>query len=277
MRYYIILAYIFIVFNSISAQQEILSEIRYKFETFQYEDVVRLSDQIIATYRDLSPDTLLSVYTMKAVSHYNLNQDELSRRSFIELLKIKKDYNLDPIIISPKIITFFESVRTDYNRILDTKNDVNNQTRDSIQTNLNTISSSSFSNYQSSILQSFLLPGLGHLTSNRPVEGWVLTSLSAINIGSLIYFVFDTNKKEDQYLSEPDPLFVQEKYNQYNSSYKIRNVLIASYIIIWTYSQLDMLLFYNADENKSNFMPELNAEMLPDKSVKYNFSLKVLF
>lgn len=277
MRYLIILLSFFAFFNTITAQGDILKEIRYKFETFRYEDVVRLSDQIIATYRDLPPDTLLSVYTMKAVAHYTLNQEELSRRSFIELLKINKGFQLDPIIISPKIISFFESIRTEYNRILETRIAETNTAKDTVRNIEPSISLEGFQSYRTNLLQSLIFPGLGHLWDNHETEGWILTSLSAINIGSLIYFIIDTNKKENAYMNESNQLYIQDKYTQYNSSYKTRNILIASYIVLWTYSQLDLLLFHDGPAVEDKIKPAVGAKILPDNSVEYNISFKLLF
>ncbi|OGV88193.1 MAG: hypothetical protein A3J88_01340 [Melioribacter sp. RIFOXYB12_FULL_38_5] len=69
--------------------------------------------------------------------------------------------------------------------------------------------------------------------------------LSTANLAAMIYYVFDTNKKEDAYLKETNKFLVDQKYASYNSSYKTRNILIATYAALWIYSQIDLHFFNN--------------------------------
>ena len=62
-------------------------------------------------------------------------------------------------------------------------------------------------------------------------------------------------------MNESNKLLIQQKYDDYNKSYKIRNVLIISYAVVWLYSQIDLLFFSNGEQNSNGKLSQL-----------YNFS-----
>ena len=93
------------------------------------------------------------------------------------------------------------------------------------------------------VIKNILLPGLGQLHNGNSAKGWITTSASILNLGTLIYFAIDANKKQNAYLMETDRNLIQLKYDDYNRSYKIRNAFIISYAAIWLYSQIDFLFF----------------------------------
>ena len=70
----------------------------------------------------------------------------------------------------------------------------------------------------------------------------------------MLYFIFDAENKRSQYLSEVDPMLIEKKYTNYNTSYKIRNTLIATYALIWIYTQIDILFL-----SEIPFVPEISS------------------
>ena len=102
------------LFGSISfAQQLSLDEIRNYYKSFNYQKVIELSKTLLSE-DTLTKDEIIELETMKAVSHYSLNDEASARESFIEILKLNKNYSLDPAFISPKIITLFENTKKDF-------------------------------------------------------------------------------------------------------------------------------------------------------------------
>lgn len=227
------------------AQEASYQKVKQMYEKFKYEDVIILSDQLLQQ-GSLSDSLTIDVYIMRANIFYS-NGDELStRKSFENILLIKKKYTPDPSNISPKLISIFNEVKTEYLR---QHPDVV-QTQDSTQTKPE-IKIIDPSTMKSAIVQNILLPGLGQIYIGNNTKGWFTTSVSALTLGAMIYSVLNTQKKEDAYLKETDKLLIQQKYDDYNKSYKIRNVLIISYAVVWLYSQIDLLFFSN-DEHDSN-------------------------
>jgi hypothetical protein len=202
---------------------------------------------------------LIEIYRMKGISHYALLDDSEARLSFIEILRIDSSYTLDPSSTSPKIITFFNEVKAEYlasikgkeKHIVVTKYDtvyVTEIVRDSLAEY----------NLKNAIVRSVFFPGTGHLYLKSDIKSWVLTLLSAATMGTGIYYIIDTNRKEKIYLEERDPNEVAEKYNDYNFSFRMRNLAFISFAALWIYSQLD-LLFFIEKENPGiySYLPKI--------------------
>ncbi len=77
-------------------------------------------------------------------------------------------------------------------------------------------------------------------------------------------------KKEKDYLIEIDPSLIQIKYDSYNKSYKIRNVLIISYLVIWIYSQLDLFFFNDNEFYIDNVNNTSNLMMVKPPNIQFN-------
>jgi hypothetical protein len=118
------------------------------------------------------------------------------------------------------------------------------------------------------------LPGLGHLYNESTTKGWILTSLSAVSLTSIIYFIVDSNKKEKEYLQERNRDLIEDKYDSYNLSSGLKNISIGSFVVIWLYSQFDLLLLSEDDGlSESINMPSL--EYSPNRG--FELSYRIIF
>jgi hypothetical protein len=253
--------------------KEIIQELTQKFRDFEYKEFIETADSILKKEKFSNP-SLIEIYRMKAISHYALLDDSEARLSFIEILRIDTSYTLDPSNTSPKIITFFRDVKNEYlasirgkeEKVLVTKYDtvfVSVMYRDSVAEN----------NFKQAFIRSVFIPGAGHLYLQSNIKSWVLTFLSLASIGTGVYFIFDANEKERIYLQERDINEVVEKYNDYNFSYRMRNLAFISFAALWLYSQID-LLFFNGGEDPGflSYLPEVFID--PGNGVSLNYFLR---
>lgn len=251
-----ILFILFLMTTSFFAQQVTYDKVKKEYDSFEYENVIKLSEELIKS-GTLTDSLLINVYLMRAVSFYSLGDENSTKENFREILKIKNDYSADPSQISPKLIALFDQVKIDFSNTLKQES----TKVDSIQQ----ISTSKYFDYQlirNSLIRNIFLPGLGQFYSGLKVKGSILSIASLLNLAGLIYYINDTNKKENDYLNEMDNILIQQKYDLFNKSYKIRNSLLISYVIIWMYSQLD-LLFFN---DKEIFMKDI----IESNTISYN-------
>ncbi len=278
MKFIIISILLLCIANSFLAQGKVsVRDIILKYESLEYDEVVSLAENILKT-RNLSKSEMIEVYTMKAVSHYALSQESESKNSFIEILKLDRNFSPDPVNVSPKIISLFNEVKEEF-----LKSNIQTETvkepekelaKDSVlvvDKNLVLKEKNEFKNY---LLKSLILPGWGHLSYNvTSTKGWILTTASILNLGSLIYYILDTDKKEKDYLNQSDEMLIKTMYNKYNKSYKVRNILITSMAAIWLYAQADLLIFsfdnMNADINLS-----LSGKTPSEIPLQINFNLR---
>ncbi|MEG8946737.1 hypothetical protein [Rosettibacter firmus] len=253
----------------IFAQHSEFEKVKSLYNSFDYENVIKFSSPLISD-KSLPDSLLIEVYLMRAVSFYSLGNEDSTKENFKGILKINNNYEADPSKISPKLISLFNKVKLEFHESLKPETALT----DSLQ-NYSIKKSFDYSLFRNSLIRNIILPGTGQFFSGIKTKGSILTALSIINLAGIGYFINDTNKKEKDYLNELDPQLIQHKYDIYNKSYKTRNILFASYIVIWIYSQLD-LLFFNSNDI---FMSEdINAEF--NSSIKINeinLSLKIPF
>lgn len=261
--------FILLLSYSVSFSQNVSYEqIKNEFKNFEYEKVIKLSEEVINS-GELTDSLLIDTYLMRAVSYYSLANDRSTRQDFQQILRIKKDFLPNPLEISPKLITLFNEVKTEF---------LASEQPDSKEENLQqgNIPSKIFDDalMRNSILRNIALPGWGQLNAGFTTKGIVLGTASLLNLTGMIYFIADASKKQNAYLSETNNTLIQEKYDAYNKSYKIRNALIISYAAIWIYSQIDILFF----NNQNNFLKELqNTNSISYEEDKNQFHLNFRF
>ncbi len=241
-RFSLVFGLLFIYLTSYSQSIDI---IKAKFESFEYNTAIELINNKFLSDTSLTKDQKIDLLKMKAISFYSLSVPDSARKSFIDLLYLDENVDFDPVRTSPKIIEYFNSVKLVFENIVENKATEDTQEPGDVKEQIeHQIFDSDL--YTKSIFRSILLPGLGHLTAGSKTKGWLLTTFGTANLAAMVYYIFDTNTKEKQYLNEKDLAKIGSKYNTYNESYKIRNILIGTFTAIWFYSQIDLL--FNEDD-----------------------------
>jgi len=246
------------------------------FKNFEYAEVIRLSEDLLKTNEGLGNNQLIEIYNMKGVAHYSFGEDSDARKSFLEILKIDTSYTPDRNKTSPKIITFYNQVKKEYLKNLP-RNEIEEKPIQTMKVDTVFIPRvvkdvESENKLKNSLIRSLILPGVGHLYNGANTKGWVLISLSAVSLTSIIYFIVDSNKKEEEYLQERERDLIEDKYDSYNLSNKMKNISIGSFAVIWLYSQFDLLFFSGNDGISENVnLPSL--EYSPYKGFEFNYRI----
>lgn len=215
-----------------------LRHIRAAYEAFEYATVIQLADKLLDEKDSLAASDLTEVYLLKATSHFSLGDEAEARRSFLSLLDLQPDFKPDSSTVSPKIMRFFEKVRSEYFRSAEQKQQTPKDTT-SLARNVSMVRDDPT---RGAILRSFVLPGWGHAYISDSPKCWILLSAGAATLGSMTYFIVTTASREKDYLNETRPQLIEEKYDRYNSSFKLRNAFVATYVVLWLYAQVDLLL-----------------------------------
>ncbi len=263
-----------LTFSSYAQQTDPYKEIISLYDSFEFEELITKADTFLQHKTNYRDEIIINVYLMKAIAYYSIDQDEKTRTSFFEILKIDDNYQPDPQQISPKIVQLFNKAKQEFFIIRDSvKPEQNNYTPTRIEyiTKHDTILIQK-EHYlgMSPKLKSILLPGLGHLDEDN-VGGWFYIGASAILAGAITYYTIETNRLEEKYLNERDKVEIAKKYSKYNDAYHIRNGLIIGYIGVWSYAQLDFFVFrsYSNKENKGTSEQFLNNQM--NLNVRFRF------
>ncbi len=248
------------------AQRSEFNKLKEQFESFEYQKVIDSANKLIMS-GNLSDSLLTKVYEIQAISYYSIGDEASSRRSFEQLIKLDKNYAPDPAKISPKVISFFNDVKSSV-----VAQPSNNETvHDSLSVRKNPIGLKQEFNYRGSMIKNIFLPGWGQMSSSQFVKGAIISGVSLGLLGGMIHYIIDTNRKEDDYLSETDNTLINAKYNAYNDSYKTRNIFIISYIAVWVYSQIDILLLDNPPQEAADNQSNASFSIAPYNGVQFSF------
>lgn len=238
---YLALLMILLIDCAFPQQNNDINKIRSLYESFDYKEVISLSDSVLAGRGALNKSDKTEILMMKAVSHYVLAEEPQVRKCFIDMLKIDRHLELDSEKVSPKIVSLFNDVKNDFIHTIPEQQRFTDSNQEVTTPTIKDPNLTAFQDQKNSIIRSFLFPGWGHIYSGNITKGVIISSATLINIGAMIYFIIDATTKEKRYLSTTDENYITSTYNSYNRSYKTRNILISSLIFIYTYSQIDFL------------------------------------
>lgn len=248
--------------------------LKQKFEEFDYNSVIRLADSILVNTKNLSRTDSLSILYYKALASFNLWDIKTSEQSFKSILSLDENFFLDTINVSPKIVVFFNDLKTKL--IIDKQNQKQFSTIsvDSILIKERIKFSFQFQNYKQALWRNLILPGWGNIHLKNEPRGYIFATVYSLSLISSAYFIFDTNKKEKDYLSEINPELISSKYSNYNNSYKLRNISLALTAFIYIYSQIDFLLF-DTSEIKINDISRFSISIDPKSNFRTTLSLSI--
>jgi hypothetical protein len=214
-----------------------INEVEQAFKDFQYEEVIMLSQNLHTNQQSIPEPDLIDLFRMKATSHYILGEIDSAAYCFSSILSIDVNYELDPVNNSPKIIALFNETKTHY---------LKNRAMQQIQTQPESpeqkmsIQTSTKQSFQGALLRSMVLPGWGHYNLEQKQKGLTLGIASIVALSSTIYFTYEANRLEQDYLNEVDVSKIDKRYADYNQAYKIRNISLSVYAALWLYAQIDI-------------------------------------
>ena len=251
-----------------------LSLMTKRFDQFKYADVISIANKLLLKRAPLTREQILDIYKLKGISHYSLSEDDAAKKSFIEILRMDTSYVLDSTKVSPKIISFFKQVKQNY---IQQQKEIEARTVVRIDTVYVPRVEYDIEHedvIKGAIARSLIIPGLGQLYLDFNFKSVVMTVLGSASLASSIYYLINTEHKENAYLIETNPEMISSRYHEFNDSYKKRNISLVTFGVIWIYSQLDLLFFSNNQGGKP---------ILQNSSVGYNvlrgftFNLKYSF
>jgi hypothetical protein len=88
-----------------------LKRARDRFEFGAYADCAGTLRPWLATEPALSDDQLVDAWRMLGISEYHLGDLGQARSAFVNLLSVDPDYALDPFLVPPPIVDFFDRVK----------------------------------------------------------------------------------------------------------------------------------------------------------------------
>ena len=252
-----------------------IEKIYEKFKNFEYSDVILLTEEILKKQPDITKDKLMEILRMRAVSYYSTGDVNSSFTAFMDILKANPEYRFDPIITSPKIINFFEEIRSNFNKTISEQN-TNLNTRNKNNPDLIKLTQH-YNNQKKAIFRSLIFPGWGHFSIKKNKKGLLYSSANIGLIISSIYFINDSRQKEKKYLQETDKSIIDKRYDSFNSAYKNRNMILAAYSAFWVIAQIDLIKFSLPASNNQKYIAKINPYFSHNQYLYSGVSLQISF
>lgn len=211
-----------------------INELSLRFKNFEYEKVITDSKRILDKQDSLTIQQQTEVLRMQATAFYSIGKLINAEKSFIDLLDKNSQFILDSSTNSPKIVSFFNSIKLKY--LSSQIKDIENPKKDTTDIIL---LKQNLQDYKDGMLRSIIWPGWGHYYVDEPLKGKLLNIAALVTLAPGIYYSFETARLEKKYLNESDRSQIEKRYNSYNNAFSYRNYAMSAFAIIWFYTQYD--------------------------------------
>lgn len=91
-----------------------LKRAKDRFEFGAYADAAGTLRRYLATNPSLSDEQAIDAYRILGISEYHLGDQAQARGAFVNLLSHDPDYALDPFLVPPPIVEFFDRVKREH-------------------------------------------------------------------------------------------------------------------------------------------------------------------
>jgi hypothetical protein len=194
----------------------------------QYQQTIEQVDNILQTAKNLPDSVLAKLYTYQAFSYVALDKKQPALNAFRYLLILNPKTELDPRFVSPKIIEIFEEskrIKGDSIRLIP----------------LPFVPVDKTALLRKRVLHSLLYPGIGQISNESKIKGYILLGLETVSLIGLISSHFLVNSSHKKYLDARAQSEIDAQYKNYSMWYKIRAGFVISSAGIWGLNLLDAI------------------------------------
>jgi hypothetical protein len=244
--------------------QGMMDRIRTEYQDFNYNKVIELTREALQD-RNTSPvEDVKDILLMQAIAYFSLNNLTDAAASFQDLLQIDNNYSLDPVLTSPKIIQFFNQIKSSLPKPLAVEKPAR---VDTVK-----VFFERHPGLPGAVIRSFVLPGWGQCYLDHSTKSKILTVLGVTTSAVAVYSIVDCHRKENDYLAEYNVASLEKKYQRYNNAYKLRNAFLFTYATLWLASQVDLLFSDSKDR-----VHVKSSSITPLISIDHSFLVSLRF
>ncbi|HHJ52583.1 MAG TPA: hypothetical protein ENJ89_05270 [Caldithrix abyssi] len=195
--------------------EQSIQSLENDFKSFKYDQVLTKGRFLLGDPYASHQDSL-RIFQLMLSSAYALNDTTQARQIIEEILHTDQSFKLDPKNTSPKIIEFFEVVKQQYMQ------KPSQESKPIVRTIVQPVKTSY-------LFASLIFPGAGHLLAGEKKKGYLYSTATGVALAAIAYAWHQTAQREKVYLSARPGANFQSLYDQYNSAYRIRNILLIGY------------------------------------------------
>ena len=227
--------------------------IRDYFESGDFNQAEFLALKALQHPDNLTSSQVIEVRKLLAFCYVALDDTTSAIGEFIRVLDANPKLTLAPLYISPKIIAVFEEAKRQYRLKPPTKEIL---TPESVRLN--------------AALHSLIIPGWGQIKKGQHSRGYFFMTTQGIALGSWIGLMVLTDNAHDDYLNETHTSRIDDKFDRYQTTLRVRNGVGLFALTVYVASFLDCL--YGPEPRiQPTFSCQFNHTATPRIGLTYNF------
>ena len=195
-------------------------------EELDYAAARRALEAFIARPASATTTELAKAHLLLGIVEYSEGAEEPARRQFVSALQLQPEIQPDPSSVSPKIIAFFDDLRSSLT-----------ESSSTIETRYVTI----VDDRPAAALRSMVLPGWGQLYKGHRGKAAVAGGAWFATAGATAVAHGLRRRARRRYVDETNPALVAERYDSFNKAHKARNTLAVSAAVVWVAAYIDAL------------------------------------
>ncbi len=221
-------------------QDSIVLLIIEEFEKGDYQNVENLAVKALHRPESFNQEELFQIRLHLAFVYVARGDKDNSILEFKEALRIRPHHRFDQRKVSPKIVSVFNEALQEFKAEQEALKDKIPKGHIGIRASK----------------RSLIFPGLGQLSKGESAKGYFLIGAETAAIASLIFTQWQYQEAHDEYKSARAPAVIEDRYDKYNTFYKLRNISAFAAAAIYIYSFLDCL-YINPPEDNPSFSVKL--------------------
>ncbi len=225
-----ILVWLLLCMPALSQERSLTELMLEAFQELDYERAEVYASEILASYKAYPIEELTQVHTTLGMIKYAQNSQAEARSQFEAALSLSPELELDPALVSPKIMVFFNELKTALT-----------QNRQSTQGEAQVRYILLEDPRPAAAMRSLALPGWGQMYKGERRKGVLLMGAWGITAGATLAAHLSLQEARSQYRKSQNPDDIGRLYDRYNNRNKIRNGLAVLTAGVWLYSYIDAL------------------------------------
>ncbi len=209
----------------------LLARVESAYENLQYDEAESLARSALSRFEAFNSDQLIRLHSTLALILFSKGEALEAAEQFRGALTLNPNLQLDPQLVSPVTLSFFEETKASFVREREAPGTPAQSVR-YVQV---------YDQRPAATLRSAVLPGWGQRYKGSGTKGWVMTGAWVAAIGGATAAHIQRQNAQDAYLAETDPDLVADRYDTYNTWHKVRGGLFVGAAAVWLYSAVDAL------------------------------------
>ncbi len=227
MRFLVVVVYciLFFVCTLVAVgAEDVVEPIQQAYDEGDIDQAEYLALKALQHPESLTFDQVQEIHKLLAFCYVALDDRESAKAEFLEVLEINPRMTLDPMYVSPKIISVFEEAQREFRT-----RPPEEKTFDPKAVQLR------------ASLRSLILPGWGQWKKGQRTRGYVFLAAQGITLGAWIGLAVHTNSLRDDYRSKTIPGEIESSYQDYKDAMRFRNVMGIAALVIYVGAFFDTI------------------------------------